>query len=239
MRLTAVRHFVLSLSLAALLSGVSGAQSDFPAPPAPPRYPSAYANPTVADRGAAAVRESLRKLKTRASLIMVVAHPDDEDGGMLAYESRDRGADTSLLTLNRGEGGQNDMSDNYWDELGLVRTQELLAADQYYGVHQYWTRVADYGFSKTLEEALSVWGHDRVLYDVVRVVRMTRPLVVTSVFVGGVSDGHGHHQAAGEMAQEVYKAAGDPNVFPDQIKAGLRPWTPLKVYARVPLRPHH
>jgi LmbE family N-acetylglucosaminyl deacetylase len=181
------------------------------------------------------VRESLRKLKTRASLIMVTAHPDDEDGGMLAYESRDRGADASLLTLNRGEGGQNDMSDNYWDELGLVRTQELLAAGEYYGVHQYWTRVADYGFSKTLEEAFSVWGHDRVLYDVVRVVRMTRPLVVTSVFVGGVSDGHGHHQTAGEMAQEVYKAAADPNVFPDQIKAGLLPWAPLKVYARVPL----
>jgi LmbE family N-acetylglucosaminyl deacetylase len=233
MRLTAVRNSLLCLSLAALFSGVSGA-SDFPAPPAPPRYPSAYANPTIADRGAVAVRQSLRKLKTRASLIMVVAHPDDEDGGMLAYESRDVGADTSLLTLNRGEGGQNDMSDNYWDELGLVRTQELLAADQYYGVHQYWTRVADYGFSKTLEEALKVWGHDRVLYDVVRVVRMTRPLVVTSVFVGGVSDGHGHHQTAGVMAQEVYKAAADPNVFPDQIKAGLRPWTPLKVYARVP-----
>ncbi len=234
MRLTALRPSLLCLSLAALLSGVSGAQSDFPAPLASPRYPSAFANPTVADRGAAAVRESLRKLKTRASLIMVTAHPDDEDGGMLAYESRAEGADTSLLTLNRGEGGQNVMSDNYWDEIGLVRTQELLAAGQYYGVHQYWTRVADYGFSKTLEEALTVWGHDRLLYDVVRVVRLTRPLVVTSVFVGGVSDGHGHHQAAGEMAQEVYKAAADPNVFPDQIKAGLRPWAPLKVYARVP-----
>jgi LmbE family N-acetylglucosaminyl deacetylase len=83
------------------------------------------------------VRESLRKLKTRASIVMITAHPDDEDGGMLAYESRQAGADTSLLTLNRGEGGQNGMSANYWDELGLVRTQELLAADQYYGVHQY------------------------------------------------------------------------------------------------------
>jgi hypothetical protein len=94
--------------------------------------------------------------------------------------------------------------------------------------------VADFGFSKTLEESLAEWGHDRVLYDVVRVIRMTRPLVVTAVFVGSVSDGHGQHQVSGVMAQEAYKAAGDPNVFPDQIQAGLRPWSPLKVYARVP-----
>ncbi len=201
---------------------------------APTPYPSAYAEPLPVDRGAAAVWQSLRKLQTRASIMMVVAHPDDEDGGMLAYESRGQGADATLLTLNRGEGGQNVMSSDYWDELGLVRTQELLAAGNAYGVHQYWTRVADFGFSKSIEEALKTWGHDRVLYDCVRVVRMTRPLVVTSSFVGNVSDGHGHHQVAGLMAQEVYNAAGDPNVFPDQIKAGLRPWSPLKVYAHVP-----
>jgi LmbE family N-acetylglucosaminyl deacetylase len=200
----------------------------------PTPYPSAFAEPLPVDRGAAAVWQSLKKLQTRASLIVIVAHPDDEDGGMLTYESRGQGADATLLTLNRGEGGQNVMSSDYWDQLGLVRTQELLAADDAYGVHQYWTRVADFGFSKSIEEALKTWGHDRVLYDCVRVVRMTRPLVVTSSFVGNVSDGHGHHQVSGLMAQEVYKAAGDPNVFPDQIKAGLRPWSPLKVYARVP-----
>lgn len=165
---------------------------------------------------------------------MITAHPDDEDGGMLAFESRGEGARVALLTLNRGEGGANVMSPDYFDALGLVRTEELLAADRYYGVHQYWTRVIDYGFSKTLDEALSHWTKDRVLRDVVRVVRMTRPLVVTSVFVGGPSDGHGNHQTAGLMAKEVFKAAGDPNMFPDQIQAGLRPWTPLKDYARVP-----
>jgi LmbE family N-acetylglucosaminyl deacetylase len=198
-------------------------------------YSSAFAIPLPADRSSTALWQSLKKLQTRASIIMIVAHPDDEDGGMLTYESRGQGADTTLLTLNRGEGGQNDMSSDYWDQLGLVRTQELLAAGEAYGVHQYWTRVADFGFSKTMEEALKMWSHDRVFYDCVRVVRMTRPLVVTSVFAGNISDGHGHHQVSGLMAQEVYKAAGDPNVFPDQIKAGLRPWTPLKVYARVPL----
>ncbi len=186
------------------------------------------------NRGYTGLWQSLKKLHTRASLIMVTAHPDDEDGGMLTYESRGQGARVTLLTLNRGEGGANVMSSNYFDELGLVRTEELLAADRYYGVDQYWTRVIDYGFSKTKAESISKWTHDRVLYDVVRVVRLTRPLVITSVFVGGPTDGHGNHQTAGAMAQEVFKAAGDPNVFPDQIAAGLKPWTPLKDYARTP-----
>lgn len=186
------------------------------------------------NRGSTALWQSLKKLHTRASLIMVTAHPDDEDGGMLVYESRGQGARVALLTLNRGEGGANVMSANYFDGLGLVRTEELLAADRYYGVDQYWTRVIDYGFSKTKAESIAKWTHDRVLYDVVRVVRLNRPLVITSVFVGASTDGHGNHQTAGAMAQEVFKAAGDPNVFPDQIAAGLKPWTPLKDYARTP-----
>jgi LmbE family N-acetylglucosaminyl deacetylase len=190
--------------------------------------------PLRIDRGTSALQQSLRKLSTRASLMMIVAHPDDEDGGMLTYESRGQGARVALLTLTRGEGGQNIMSNDLWDQLALVRTQELLAAGRRYGVDQYFTRVADFGFSKTLDEALQVWGHDRVLYDVVRAVRINRPLILTASFVGGITDGHGQHQVSGEMAQEVFKAAADPNVFPDQIKEGLLPWSPLKVYARVP-----
>jgi len=119
------------------------------------------------NRGSMALWQSLKKLHTRASLIMVTAHPDDEDGGMLTYESRGQGARVTLLTLNRGEGGANVMSSNYFDGLGLVRTEELLAAGRYYGVDQYWTRVIDYGFSKTKAESISKWTHDRVLYDVV------------------------------------------------------------------------
>jgi LmbE family N-acetylglucosaminyl deacetylase len=189
------------------------------------------------DQGAAALWQSLLKLRTRSSVLMVVAHPDDEDGGMLTYESRGQGARVALLTLNRGEGGANVMSSDYFDALGLVRTEELLAADRYYGVQQFWTRMCDYGFSKTKEEALEKWGHDQTLSDVVRVVRMTRPLVITSVFVGGRTDGHGNHQVAGQMAQEAFKAAADPNMFPEQIKEGLRPWKPLKDYALVPFSP--
>ncbi len=211
------------------------------AAPLPAQIPTATAitatpdyQPLRVDRGSAALQQSLRKLATRASLMMIVAHPDDEDGGMLTYESRGQGARVALLTLNRGEGGQNIMSNDLEDQLALVRTQELLAAGRRYGVDQYFTRVCDFGFSKTLEEALAVWGKERVLYDVVRAVRLNRPLVLTAVFVGGITDGHGQHQVSGEMEQEVFKAAGDPAVFPDQIKAGLLPWNPLKVYARVP-----
>jgi len=196
--------------------------------------PSSVVTEIPANRGSVALWQSLKKLHTRASLLLITAHPDDEDGGLLTYESRGEGARVDMLTLNRGEGGANVMSSDYFDALGLVRTQELLTADRYYGVNQYFTRVIDYGFSKTKAESLSKWTHDRVFYDVVRVVRLTRPLVIASVFVGEPSDGHGNHQTAGALAQEVFKAAGDPNVFPDQIAAGLVPWNPLKNYARVP-----
>src|SRR5713226_6001857 len=222
------RYIFLALSL--LLSSALYAQTPYDS--SIQASPEAHELPI--NRSSTALWQSLKKLHTRASLIMVTAHPDDEDGGMLTYESRGQGARVVLLTLNRGEGGANVMSANYFDGLGLVRTEELLAAGRYYGVDQYWTRVVDYGFSKTKAESIAKWTHDRVLYDVVRVVRMTRPLVITSVFIGGSSDGHGNHQTAGAMAQDVLKAAGDANVFPDQIAAGLKPWTPLKDYARTP-----
>src|ERR1019366_974792 len=219
-RMTNVRAGVVAIALLGLLQAQS---------------PTPDATPIDVDRGTSGLDRWLRALSTRASILMVTAHPDDEDGGMLAYQTRGQGARGILLTLNRGEGGQNEMSSDMYDREGLVRTQELLQADRYYGVDQYWTRAIDYGFSKTREEALDKWNHERVLADVVRVIRMTRPLVITSVFVGAPTDCHGNHQVAGEVAQEAYLAAGDPNRFPEQIRdEGLKPWTPLKVYARVP-----
>jgi LmbE family N-acetylglucosaminyl deacetylase len=192
---------------------------------------SAIEDPIPANKGALALEQSLIKLRTRASLLMIVAHPDDEDGGMLTYEARGQGVRAAMLTLTRGEGGQNLMSGDFDDALGLARTQELLAADRYLGVDQMFGTEVDFGFSKTKEEAFAKWTHERVLYDAVRAVRLFRPLVVTSVFEGGPTDGHGQHQVSGEMAQEVFNAAGDPKVFPEM---GLEPWSPLKVYARVP-----
>ena len=186
------------------------------------------------NHGAPALEQLLRKLRTRASFMLIVAHPDDEDNGMLTYLSRGQGARVATLTLNRGEGGQNLMSADFGDALGLLRTQELLACDRYMDVDQFFGTEVDFGFTKTKEEAFAKWTHDRVLYDAVRAVRLYRPLVIGSVFIGAPSDGHGQHQVAGEIAQEVFKAAGDPNVFPDQVAAGLQPWQPLKVYARSP-----
>ncbi len=231
--LRAIRHAVC-LPLFAVLLSTTPAQSQLPYTTT--LEPGLNDQEIPANRGSAALWQSLLKLRTRASLMMITAHPDDEDGGTLAYESRHQGTRVSLLTLNRGEGGANVMSRGYFDALGLVRTMELLAAGRYYGVEQYWTSVIDYGFSKTKAESIGKWTHGRVLYDVVRTVRQVRPLVITSVFVGGDSDGHGNHQTAGAMAQEVIQAAGDPNVFPDQIQTGLKPWSPLKGYARVPNR---
>jgi len=189
------------------------------------------AAPLPINHGAPALAQLLKKLRTRASLMMIVAHPDDEDGGMLTYESRGLGARVAMLTLTRGEGGQNLMTADFNDALGLIRTQELLAADRYLGVDQFFGTVVDFGFSKTPEETLQQWTHNRVLYDTVRAVRLYRPLVLTSTWIGGVTDGHGHHQVSGQMNQEVFNAAADPKVFPEM---GLPAWAPLKVYARVP-----
>ena len=195
------------------------------------RVPASEAEPLAVDRGAPGLEQMLRKLTTRASLMLIVAHPDDEDGGMLAYESRGQGARVGMLTLTRGEGGQNVMTGDFNDALGLVRTRELLAADRYMGVDQLFGTEVDFGFSKTKEECLAQWTHERVLYDAVRAVRLYRPLIVASVFIGAPSDGHGQHQVSGEIAQEVFTAAADPKLFPEM---GLPPWAPAKVYARVP-----
>ncbi|MGO9776685.1 MAG: PIG-L family deacetylase [Terracidiphilus sp.] len=199
--------------------------------------PSEIALPLPEDRGAEALEQSLKRLQTTASVMMIVAHPDDEDGALLTYLSRGMGARATLLTLNRGEGGQNAMSADADDSLGLLRTNELLRADEFYGAKQLWGTEADFGFSKTQEESFAKWGHERVLYDAVLAVRRERPQVIVSTFVGAVSDGHGHHQVSGEIAQEVFKAAADPTVFPDQLKDGLQPWQPLAVYSMVPFAP--
>jgi LmbE family N-acetylglucosaminyl deacetylase len=199
--------------------------------------PSEIAQPLPENRGAAGLEQSLKRLTTTASVLMIVAHPDDEDGALLAYLSRSLGARVTLLTLTRGEGGQNAIGGESYDALGLIRTNELLRADEFYGAKQLWGTEADFGFSKTQQEAFNKWGHERVLYDAVLAVRRERPLVIVSTFVGGVSDGHGHHQVSGEIAQEAFKAAADPKVFPEQLKDGLQPWQPLAVYAMVPFAP--
>ena len=176
-------------------------------------------------------RQLLRQLNTTARLMHTTAHPDDEDGPMLTLEARGHGADVLLLTLTRGEGGQNRMGGSLLDSLGVLRTLELLAADRYYGVAQRFTRVADFGFSKSPDETFEKWhGHDAALADLVRVIRTFRPDVLISRFRGAPPDGHGHHQAAGILTREAFRAAADPARFPEQIQEGLLPWQVKKLY---------
>jgi LmbE family N-acetylglucosaminyl deacetylase len=211
--------------------------AEHPSMPVPHAEAREIALPLPEDRGAAALEQSLKRLGTWASMMIIIAHPDDEDGGMLTYESRGHGVRASQLTLTRGEGGQNAISADAYDALGIIRTNELLRADQFYGVKQYWGTEADFGFSKTKEEAFAQWGHDRVLYDAVLAIRRERPLVLVATFVGGVTDGHGQHQVSAAIEQEAYRAAGDPKVFPEQFALGVRPWSPRAVFSRMPFAP--
>ena len=187
--------------------------------------------PLPQDTGVLGLKQELLRLQTTARLMQVVAHPDDEDGGMLTLESRGHGVATLLMTLTHGEGGQNKLGSNLFDELGVLRTLELTASDRYYGVEQRFSHVADFGYSKNPEETFEKWhGHDVALGDIVRVIRTFRPDVLTTRFSGTERDGHGHHQASAILTKEAFRAAADSKRFPEQIAAGLPPWQPKKLY---------
>lgn len=183
------------------------------------------------DRGASALEQMFPRLRTTARLLHTTAHPDDDDGSMLVFEARGRGVRTVMQTLNRGEGGQNKFGTELFDELGVLRTLELMEADRFYGVEQRFTRVVDFGFSKNADETFQKWGgHETALQDIVREIRTFRPDVIVSRFAGTDRDGHGNHQAAGILSREAFKAAADPNRFPEQIREGLQPWQAKKLY---------
>jgi LmbE family N-acetylglucosaminyl deacetylase len=188
----------------------------------------ATSEPLPQDSGVVGTWQRLLKLQTTASVMHTTAHPDDEHGGVLAQLSRGQGARVSLLTLNRGESGDNAIGSELFDAVGLIRTEELLLAGRYYGLdRQYFTTVIDYGFSKRLDETLEKWGREPVLRDVVRIIRRDRPFVLIARFQGNERDGHGNHQAAGLITQDAFKAAADPKMFPE---AGVPPWQVLKLY---------
>ncbi|MDH4349229.1 MAG: PIG-L family deacetylase, partial [Gemmatimonadota bacterium] len=159
------------------------------------------------------------------------AHPAGEDGEQLGVLVVGVGAEAAYLSLNRGEGGQNLIGAELGEELGLLRSEELLAARRVDGGRQFFTRAYDFGFSKTLDDTWSHWPRDSVLKDVVRIVRRFRPQVLVSVFTGQPRDGHGQHQAAGWVAAEAFQVAGDPARFPElEREEGLTAWTPIKLY---------
>lgn len=184
----------------------------------------------IYDNGAAGLGQQLKRLQTTASAMHTAAHPDDEDSGLLAYLARREMARTSYLSLNRGEGGQNVIGTELFEPLGVIRAEELLQARRLDGGQQFFTSVMDYGFSKTRAEAARIWNENYVLGDMVRAIRTFRPLVIISRFTGTPADGHGQHQLAGYLTPLAFKAAADPNQFPEQIAEGLRPWQARKLY---------
>ena len=189
--------------------------------------------PSAEDRGVSGLILSLRRLPTIASVLHTAAHPDDESTELLAYLARGEGARVAYLSLNRGEGGQNGIGPELWENLGVIRTEELLAARKLDGAEQYFTRAFDFGFTQSPEETFQKWNREELLEDMVRVIRTMRPLVVVSGFTGTPRDGHGQHQVAGLLTPEAIRAAADPARFPNLAREGLHPWQVLKVYGRV------
>ncbi len=213
------RHVAAALltllsTLAAAVTGAPAIRGQVTGPPA----------------GAAELGLLLRQLDGVKRVLIIGAHPDDEDTSLLAALARGHGAETAYLALTRGEGGQNLIGPELEEGLGIVRTGELLAARRLDGGRQFFSRAMDFGFSRTAEEALSLWPREELLRDVVWVVRRFRPHVIVSVFSGTPRDGHGQHQAAGIMAREAFEAAADPNRFPDQLDQGVSAWRTLKLY---------
>lgn len=198
-----------------------------------PLVRTGIARPATSSRpDAIELGQAIRKLGTIASALHTGAHPDDEDSGLLAYLALGRSARTGYLALNRGDGGQNLIGPELGEALGVIRTEELLAARRLDGAQQFFTRAYDFGYSKFREEALTKWNQEQVLADMVRVIRTFRPLVVIPVFTGTPDDEHGHHQASGYLTPIAYAAAADPNKFPEQIAEDLRPWQAKKLYIR-------
>lgn len=165
----------------------------------------------------------MEKASVLGSVLYLAAHPDDENTALLAYLAKGRRLRAAYLSLTRGDGGQNLIGTEQGDALGAIRTQELLAARRVDGAEQYFTRAIDFGYSKTAEETLRIWGHDEVLADVVWVIRSFRPDVIITRFPESGDGGHGHHTASAILAREAFEAAGDPKRFPEQL-AHLSPW---------------
>jgi LmbE family N-acetylglucosaminyl deacetylase len=180
------------------------------------------------ERGIVASAEAKAAAGVHARVLVIGAHPDDEDTQLIAWLARGHRAETAYLSLTRGDGGQNLIGNELGEALGVIRTEELLAARRIDGAHQYFTRAYDFGFSKTAAESFSHWPRDSVLGDMIKVVRGFRPQIIVSVFSGTPRDGHGQHQVAGILSRVVYDEAADTVRFPAS-KFGP-PWTVSKFY---------
>jgi len=181
--------------------------------------------------GAVRTQLALERLGVVGNVLMIGAHPDDENTGLLAYLARGRHVRAAYLAATRGEGGQNLIGSEQGEMLGLIRTQELLAARRVDGAEQFFTRAIDFGFSKTAEEALTKWDRETVLADIVWTIRRFRPDVIVIQHTGTPADGHGHHQAVGILGREAFSAAADKSRFPEQLR-WVEPWQARRMLGR-------
>ena len=179
---------------------------------------------------ATAVAEAIGRLPVVGSVLFTGAHPDDENSTLLPHLSKRLHLRTAYLSATRGDGGQNLIGTEQYEALGILRTEELLAARRLDGAEQYFAQAYDFGYSKSAEETLEKWGREAALGDFVRIIRRFRPDIIISRFSGTPSDGHGHHQAAGILAQEAFRAAADSARFPEQIREGLEPWQAARLF---------
>ncbi len=193
---------------------------------------TAWAQPYRPEAGSLRVKHGIEKLQHLGSVLMIAAHPDDENTAMLAYLAMGRKMRTAYLSLTRGEGGQNLIGAEQGPLMGLIRTQELLAARRIDGAEQFFTRAIDFGFSKTADETLAKWGREAVLSDVVWVIRRFQPDVILLRFSGTPRDGHGHHQSSAILGKEAFSVAADPKRFPEQLKY-VQPWQAKRLYWNV------
>jgi LmbE family N-acetylglucosaminyl deacetylase len=190
-----------------------------------------FAFPLVAAaQGIPSLDEAISGLSNPMRVLVIAAHPDDEDTQLITWLARGRHVETAYLSLTRGDGGQNLLGNELGEALGTIRTEELLAARRLDGGRQFFTRAYDFGFSKSSDETFRHWPRDSILRDVVTVVRSFKPHVIVAMFSGTPRDGHGHHQASGILAREAYDVAGDTVRFPRTATGGLGGWTPLKFY---------
>lgn len=171
----------------------------------------------------------IKKLNVLGSVLYVAAHPDDENNGFLPYLAKERMYRTGYLSLTRGDGGQNLIGSEQGIELGMIRTQELLAARKIDGAEQFFSSAYEFGFSKSATEALSIWDKEQVLADMVWTIRKFQPDIIIARFPGDARAGHGHHWASALLANEAYIAAADRTKFPDQFKFGLAPWKAKRI----------
>ena len=184
-------------------------------------------NPVI--NNSADIYMQLKKLKVLGSVLYIAAHPDDENNSFLPYLAKEKLYRTGYLSLTRGDGGQNLIGSEQGIDLGLIRTQELLAARRQDGAEQFFSRAYEFGFSKNADEALRIWDKEKILSDVVWVIRQYQPDVIIARFPGDARAGHGHHAASSILAQEAFTAAADPNRFPDQLKYGVSTWQAKRI----------